>query len=1144
MSTMSFISKWIKHAKSTNYPSFFSSIINFLPKNNPQQIAASGTSIETEKPPTSTPKKQPATASTKRSNINSNLLKSFKSLQKQHSEIWNLQSISTHSINFQNNKLITIQQPNNKNNDNQIVTVADDSDEISYNFLGNYGDDFDASYCHICQTKINIYDCKENNPLLNHLQSQSHICNVIEQFDCHQDIKMFLQYERLPYIIDTIKSENCKWISGVKLFQFKNVLGYISDITISKSKRKKNKKKSNNTNDANDKKDKKDKHDKNGSNKKTTDSSKQLLLFCPFSSHFPQYCMTTGQMLAAIDAHITSLNPKPKKKQKQKTTKSKNNKNNPELRLAKEMKQLLEQVKKTGSKDSTAWKEVKEFAVIAQYGKNSGDGKNVKKKRKTQKKYNSNYDWKIDKIIGKRNEDYKIHREILLHKNNVTESRDFHDDIMDSIAKLTKEQLAQEILSSKNRVDCRHLDVFTIDPTQSRDFDDALSVETISIPAHDTIYRIGIHIADVTHFLKQESILDAEALRRATTVYIGGNEAISMLPEYLSHDICSLQPNQDRLSFSLFINVDSQGNIYNTSKMQQLFNLKSNYNYDDGEIPFEYLSPWFGKTTIHSKARLNYETTGRFLQAATARATTATGADIIDVNQVKLDDCCVVSENNNDNFNVEQLYNYVCLLNTIAKNIKQKRIENGAGRFEHLNFQFMLNDEGLKIYPTLRGDAQFLVEEMMLLANRTVAEYLFENNESLSLLRKHHVSEKNLTKTSANTSKASKIAKLKNLDIKFDSAATINDSLYKLSDQTVNIHKDAIDGEPYNVSVAQLLKPLLRKEMRSAKYTAVDGNASGQDNGNENDNDNDSENDSENDNDNDDGNDKEDDDDGDDTFHFGLKSMYYTHFTSPIRRYADVLVHRLLEQTLASDNKNQLDVSSVTWNRMIEHCNDKHRIAKRVDMDTQSMALGTFVCKTPLKMKGIIVDITKNEVIVFINELSLTVPIDIQKMKALTNSRDKSKQILKSIDLSTDISSGDGSAGILSLRLQWNMKKNDDSNESDSAETKTTNPDKTKSEAESKNKSIEAKQEVYKHWSLVDVTLSAKMDRIKSRGSGYLFSATILHPEERENMDPTVQTLSQLCNMSRELESDGNESDEKCVLFPWEPSKQKKLVKQ
>src|SRR5690606_38654360 len=222
---------------------------------------------------------------------------------------------------------------------------------------------------------------------------------------------------------------------------------------------------------------------------------------------------------------------------------------------------------------------------------------------------------------------------------------------------ITREEIAK-------RRDFRGITTFTIDPFDAKDFDDALSFRVLE----NGNYEIGIHIADVTHYVQQKSLLDQEAFDRATSVYLV-DRTIPMLPERLSNQLCSLRPNEDKLTFAAVFEVDEKAKI---------------------------IKEWFGRTIIHSTVRFSYEE---------AQAILESGQGV--------------------------LADELRILNDLAKKLRRDRFRKGAVNFETTEVKFKLDEKGrpLAVIPKTRKDAHKLIEEFMLLANKQVATFIYNFNK-------------------------------------------------------------------------------------------------------------------------------------------------------------------------------------------------------------------------------------------------------------------------------------------------------------------------------------------------------------------------------------------------------------------------------
>jgi len=350
---------------------------------------------------------------------------------------------------------------------------------------------------------------------------------------------------------------------------------------------------------------------------------------------------------------------------------------------------------------------------------------------------------------------------------------EFPEKVNDEAEAIPAEITAKEI---KKRKDFREVTTFTIDPEDAKDFDDALSLKKLS----NGNFEIGVHIADVTHYVQPKSILEEEAVDRATSVYLV-DRTIPMLPERLSNGLCSLRPQEEKLTFSAVFELDAEANLK---------------------------SEWFGRTIIYSDRRFTYE-------EAQERIESGEGDFHEEINQ----------------------------LNALARILRQKRFQHGAVNFETVEVKFKLDEKGtpLGIIPKERKEAHMLIEEFMLLANKKVAEYVYNKHKAANPLtfvyRTHDSPDPEKLDTFA------KFASRFGHKMDFDKGGV---------SKTLNGLMDRITGKPEQ----NVLEQLAIRSMAKAKYTTSEKG------------------------------------------HFGLAFAHYTHFTSPIRRYPDMMVHRLLQHYL------------------------------------------------------------------------------------------------------------------------------------------------------------------------------------------------------------------------------------------------------
>ena len=360
----------------------------------------------------------------------------------------------------------------------------------------------------------------------------------------------------------------------------------------------------------------------------------------------------------------------------------------------------------------------------------------------------------------------------------------------------------------EERLDMRKVKTFTIDPEDAKDFDDALSIEI----GEDGTKKIGIHIADVTHYLKAGSALDTEAYKRSTSVYLVG-QVCPMLPEILSNDLCSLVPGQDRLTFSVILTMDKS---------------------------YKILKRWFGKTVIHSDKRFTYEEAQAVLDSREGPC-------------------------------ADELFELL----KISRQLRQMRERGGAINFDSEELRFLLDEKKYPtdIYVKERKATHLLVEDFMLLANREVATHLSKQmgGQIPSVYRIHD--EPDLAKISD----LAMMARMLGFNFALDNLNTIRRSFNRL-------HEAAHKNEAF-----EILQTLGIRTMAKAEY-AVENIG-----------------------------------------HFGLAFSHYTHFTSPIRRYSDVLVHRILFDFL---EKGEINIQKEKLSARCKHISRKERFAMKAERES------------------------------------------------------------------------------------------------------------------------------------------------------------------------------------------------------------------
>ena len=423
---------------------------------------------------------------------------------------------------------------------------------------------------------------------------------------------------------------------------------------------------------------------------------------------------------------------------------------------------------------------------------------------------------KIIKVFGEPG-DHQTELDSIIAKNEI--AIDFSQEVKDYTELISEKIENKEI---KQRRDFRKKTTFTIDPIDAKDFDDALSFEKID----ENNFEIGIHIADVSHYVKPSTILDKEAYNRATSIYLV-DRVIPMLPEKLSNKVCSLRPNEDKLTFSAVFN----------------FNIK-------GEIN----SSWFGRTIIRSDKRFSYQE----------------AQEIIETKKN------IISKNNSltgEKYKVDQsIVEAIITLDEIAKKSRDKREKNGSINFNRTEVGFTLDKKKnpKEIYFKQSADSNKLIEEFMLIANKKVAEVFNEIKNQKHIYRVHDLPDNEKLKS------LKYIVKGFGYNLDLTSSKGISKSL--------NILLNQIKGKEEQ----NLIESLALRSMSKAEYSTTN------------------------------------------IGHYGLAFTNYTHFTSPIRRYPDVLVHRLLDQ-IQKKHFGKLDKN---LQKKAVYCSEREVVAAKAERES------------------------------------------------------------------------------------------------------------------------------------------------------------------------------------------------------------------
>jgi ribonuclease R len=423
----------------------------------------------------------------------------------------------------------------------------------------------------------------------------------------------------------------------------------------------------------------------------------------------------------------------------------------------------------------------------------------------------------IKKILGKPGEHnteiHSILAEYGLPYEFPPEVEEFANNINTSITK-------EEILK---RRDMRNTLTFTIDPKDAKDFDDALSFKELS----NKNYEIGIHIADVSHYLHEGTVLDNEAYKRATSVYLV-DRVVPMLPEVLSNNACSLRPNEEKLTFSAVFEINNQAIIQNE---------------------------WFGRTVTYSDARFAYEEAQHIIET--------------ELCNIPKD----ISITNKSYETTSLIKRAIIKLNELSRIMRKKRMKAGAISFDKVEVKFDLDkiSNPIGVFFKTSKDANKLIEEFMLLANKKVAEFIGKQSPQKTFIYRTHDEPNN--------------EKLQNLQrivsqfghqLNFENKITTTNSLNTLL-------KNVKGTKEQN-----LVDTLTIRCMSKAEYSTKN------------------------------------------IGHYGLAFNYYSHFTSPIRRYPDVMAHRLLQHYL-DGNKT---TNEVIYEEKCKHSSNMETLATKAERDS------------------------------------------------------------------------------------------------------------------------------------------------------------------------------------------------------------------
>ena len=492
--------------------------------------------------------------------------------------------------------------------------------------------------------------------------------------------------------------------------------------------------------------------------------------------------------------------------------------------------------------------------------------------------------------------DIEVESEVLLRQYDIDYTQEFNQNALDELQSKTSLVIDDEYIKKSNRLDLRNEIIFTVDPYTSKDLDDAVSVKLID--KESGLLEIGVHIADPSSYVIKDSLLDKEALHRATTVYLV-QKNIPMLPRILSEDICSLMPNQNRLAITCTFRI-----YLNTGALDDKF------------------SPRFDLSVINSKAKWNYDLVQKIIDEFKNE----------EGEKVKYED--LKEEDGTKPISKEifdQMVESVKLLYKLTSLVRKQRFDSGSLMIKNDGMKFDLDPKTMlpiKFEIESKTESHNLIEELMLIANKLCAEFLYTNIKEYSLIRRHPY---------LNDNKFSEIQRYlisNKINVDYEDPQELNKMLMNL--------------EKNNPNKFLCIQHKLKTFMLRAEYVLAHNY------------------------------------DFDELKHCALNFDLYTHFTSPIRRYPDLIVHRQIKDVLlfkkGEIQKENFKNDFSCYEKEMEHFNEKYNNSKQISQKSQRI----FQCiclKTNLtdkKCTGLVMDINgkNNKRIAKTNEIvvSLFIP--------------------------------------------------------------------------------------------------------------------------------------------------------------------------
>ena len=409
----------------------------------------------------------------------------------------------------------------------------------------------------------------------------------------------------------------------------------------------------------------------------------------------------------------------------------------------------------------------------------------------------------------------------------------FEPEVANAADHIPDEITAEDV---RQRRDFRDILTFTIDPTDAKDFDDALSFRRLE----NGNYEVGVHIADVTHYVRPGSVVDEEARSRGTSVYLV-DRTVPMLPEKLANKLCSLRPNEEKLTFSAVFEMTPLGRI---------------------------VGQWFGRTVINSDFRFDYDGAQKVIEAGPTGVHEGLGDNIKDA---------------------------VLVLHNLASKLRKKRFAAGAISFERPEMKVVVDEKGrpVDVYQKVSKEANWLIEEFMLLANRSVAEFVATGCKGVGDTAKGtHRPAKTFVYRVHDEPNQEKIDNLRNFIGNFGYKMGPTSNGKEISKELNSLFAAAKDTPEYNA-----IELLSLRTMAKARY------------------------------------------DTENLGHYGLAFKYYTHFTSPIRRYPDMLVHRLLASYLEGGESARKE----TYDKLCKYASEREVVAAEAERASIKYKLVEFM---------------------------------------------------------------------------------------------------------------------------------------------------------------------------------------------------------